>query len=294
MAKRKNNGSDVTFPYPFEPYPKLIINVALTGVIPTHDMTPHVPLQPDEIVADAVKCIDAGASIVHIHARDEQGLPTYDPSIFAKIIKGIRQERKNVIISATTSGRRYGEFDQRAAVLDLEGVVKPDMGTLTTGSLNFPDGPSVNHPNIIERLAIRMKERGIKPEIELLELGMINTAKVLIMKGIISPPYYCNILLGSLHTAPADMLNLCAFVNGLPKGSIWSACGLGKFQVPINVAVIAMGGHVRVGIEDNIYYDNERTMLATNLEMVKRVVRVANEVGRQVATPADARTMLGL
>jgi 3-keto-5-aminohexanoate cleavage enzyme len=286
--------SDVSFPYPFEPYPKLIINVALTGVVPTREMSPHVPIQPDEVVDDAVRCIDAGAAIVHVHARDKQGRPTYRSSVFARIIKGIRRQRRNAIICATTSGRRYGEFSQRAAVLDLEGDAKPDMGSLTTGSLNFPDGPSVNHPDIIESLAARMKERGIKPEVEVLELGMVNTAKVLIKKGLIEPPYYINILLGSLHTAPATLLNLCAFVDCLPRNSVWSACGLGKFQFPINVAAMTMGGHVRVGIEDNLYYDNERTRLATNVEMVERVVRVASELGRDVATPSEARAIIGL
>jgi len=294
MSKNRPQRSDVTFPYPFEPYPKLIINAALTGVIPTREMTPHVPVRPDDVIEDAVKCIDAGASIVHVHARDAEGKPTYSRALFSRIIRGIRRERRDAIICATTSGRRYGEFRQRAAVLGLKGESKPDMGSLTTGSLNFPDGPSVNRPDIVERLAVRMKERGIKPEIEVLELGMINTAKVLISKGIISPPYYFNMLLGSVHTAPATMLNLCAFVQGLPRNSVWSACGLGKFQFPINVAAIAMGGHIRVGIEDNLYYDNERTRLATNVEMVERAVRVAAEVGRETATPSEARAMIGL
>lgn len=294
MKKGRPGSPDVTFPYPLAPYPKLIINAALTGVIPTREMTPHVPIQPDEIVADAVRCIDAGAAIVHVHARDTAGRPTYRRAIFARIIAGIRRERRDAIICATTSGRRYGEFRERASVLELEGESKPDMGSLTTGSLNFPDGPSVNHPDIVERLARRMRERGIAPEIEVLELGMVNTAKALIQKGVIAPPYYFNILLGSLHTAPATMLNLCAFLDGLPRNSVWAACGLGKFQFPINVAAIAMGGHVRVGIEDNLYYDNERTKLATNVEGVERVVRIATEVGRGIATPAEARVMLGL
>ncbi|NOZ22580.1 MAG: 3-keto-5-aminohexanoate cleavage protein [Planctomycetes bacterium] len=294
MKKKQADRSDVTFPYPFEPYPKLIINAALTGVIPTRDMTPHAPVQPDEIVEDAVRCIHAGAAIVHVHARDAEGKPTYRRSIFARIIRGIRRECRDAIICATTSGRRHGDFRQRASVLELEGESKPDMGSLTTGSLNFPDGPSVNHPDIVERLAVRMRDRGIKPEIEVLELGMVNTAKVLIAKGVITPPYFFNILLGSMHTAPATMLNLCAFVEGLPRRAAWSACGLGKFQFPINVAAIAMGGHVRVGIEDNLYYDNERTRFATNVEMVERAARVAAEVGREVATPAEARAMLGL
>jgi len=286
--------ADASFPYPFDPYPKLIINAALTGVIPTKEHSPHVPVSPQEIISDAVACCDAGAAIVHVHARDEQGRPTYRPEIFAEIIGGIRSLRPELIICATTSGRRYGEFSERSAVLELEGDCKPDMGSLTTGSLNFPDGPSVNAPEMIVKLAERMKERSIKPELEILELGMINTAKILVKKGLAAPPYYFNILLGSAHTAPATMLNLCAAVAALPRNSCWSACGLGKFQFKINVASILMGGHVRVGLEDNLYYDSGRRRLATNPGMVERVVRIAAELEREPASPAEARRMLGL
>lgn len=285
---------ELHFPPPFEPYSNLIINAALTGVLPRKEHTPHVPISPAEVVADAVRCCDGGAAIVHIHARDEDGSPTYDPDIFAHTIKGIRQRRPALIICATTSGRRYGEFEQRSAVLDLEGVCKPDMASLTTGSLNFPDGPSVNHPDMVRRLAERMKERGIKPELEVLELGMINTAKVLARKGIVVAPYYFNILMGSLHTMSATMLNVAAAVHDLPNEAVWSFTGLGKFQLKINMASMLMGGHVRVGVEDNIYYDSERTRLCTNLELVQRIVRIASELERQPATPMETRRMLDL
>jgi len=289
-----DTANDVTFPHPLEPYPPLVINAALTGVIPTRSDSPHVPISVDEIVADAVRCADAGASIVHVHARDADGSPTYKAGIFADIIEGIRSRRPDLIICATTSGRRYGDFAERSAVLALEGRARPDMASLTTGSLNFPDGPSVNAPDMVARLASRMQERGIKPEIEVLELGMINTAKVLIKKGIIGPPYYVNILLGSVHTAPGTVLNLCAAVHSLPARALWSATGLGKFQLKINVAAVLMGGHVRVGVEDNLFYDTARTRLSTNVEMVERVVRIAAELERPIATPARAREMLGL
>ncbi|MCK4283338.1 MAG: 3-keto-5-aminohexanoate cleavage protein [Candidatus Brocadiae bacterium] len=294
MESKRNPAVAVSFPYPFEPYPKLIVNAALTGVIPTRAHSPHVPIQPEEVVEDALKCCEAGAAIVHVHARDSEGRPTYRRAVFARIIRGIREQNSDLIICATTSGRRYGEFRQRASVLELTGECKPDMASLTTGSLNFPDGPSVNAAEVVQRLAARMQEKGIKPELEILELGMVNTAKVLIMKGLVGPPYCFNILLGSVHTAPATMLNLCAMVGDLPADSRWAACGLGKFQLKINAAAILMGGHVRVGLEDNLYYDNERTRLATNVEQVARVVRIAAELGREVASPSEAREMLGL
>jgi len=291
---RSPNAVDLAFPHPLSPYPNLIINAALTGVIPTKRMTPFVPLTPDEVIADAIACCDAGAAIVHIHARDAEGRPSYDPEIFAEIIRGIRRERDQLIICTTTSGRRYGEFAERAAVLDLAGDLKPDLASLTTGSLNFPDGPSVNAPEIIASLAERMKERGIRPELEILELGMINTAKVLIKKGLVDPPYHFNILLGSIHTAPATLRNLCALVDDLPGNSVWAATGLGDFQFKINVAAVLMGGHVRVGVEDNIYYDSGRTKLSTNAEQVERICRIAEECSRPIAGPEEARAMLGL
>ncbi len=285
---------DVRFPHPLEPYPKLIINTALTGVIPTRAQTPHVPLTPEEIIRDAVDCANAGAAIVHIHARDAEGKPTYRPEIFAKIIRGIRTERPDLIICATTSGRRHGQFEERSAVLELEGIEKPDMASLTTSSLNFPDGASVNSPDTVTRLAQRMQERGIKPELEILDLGMVNAAKLLIKKGWVAPPYYFNILLGSPYTAPAAVSTLSVVLADLPARSIWSLTGIGRFQLKMNVAAILLGGHVRVGLEDNLYYDTAQTRLTTNRELVERLVRIAAEFERVPATPAEVRTMLDL
>ena len=178
-VRERSDHDDVCFPNPLEPYAPLIINVALTGVIPSKAMTPHV-LTPAEIVADAVRCHDVGAAVVHVHARDRDGRPTYDAEVFAEIISGNHRERPQLIVCATTSGRRYGEFEQRSAVLELDGDARPDLASLTTGSPNFPDGPSVNTPEMIAALAERMQARGIKPEFEVLELGMVNTAKLLI------------------------------------------------------------------------------------------------------------------
>lgn len=284
----------VEFPAPLTPYAPLVINVALTGVIPTRELTRHAPLSPEEIVADAVRCHDAGAAVVHVHARDVEGRPTYDPEVFARIITGIRRERPQLVVSATTSGRRYGELDQRAAVLDLDGDAKPDLASLTTGSLNFNDGPSVNSPEMILALAERMRDRGIKPEVEILELGMINTACLLISRGLLRPPCYMNLLLGSLHTMPATALNLSAAVAGLPRGTVWSATGLGRFQLPVELLALAMGGHVRTGVEDNLFFDHGRTRLARNEQLVRRLVRLAGEAGRRVANADEARDLLGL
>jgi len=283
---------DLGIPHPLTPYSKLIINAAMTGMIPTKKDNPNVPVSVDQIIEDAVNCYKAGASIVHIHARDNQQKPTYEKEIYAQIIEGIRSQCSDVIICATTSGRVHNTFEKRSQVLELSGDLKPDMGSLTMGSLNFPKQASVNTPEMIERLALKMKENGIVPEIEIFETGMISTSKVMIKKGILKAPFYFNLLFGSVYSTPATMFDLSYMVKNLPTDVHWAAAGIGKFQLKINFASILMGGHVRVGLEDNLYYDHAKKELATNEMLIKRVVKFANVIGRQVATAQEARDML--
>lgn len=290
--KHRNNGFNTEDLYPFKPYSKLIINAALTGMVTTKQDTPFVPITTDEIIEDAIKCVSAGASILHIHARDKNGKPTYKAEVFAKIIEGIRHEHPDVIICVTTSGRTYNEFEKRSEVLDLDGLVKPDMASLTLGSLNFPDQASINEPSMLMRLAEKMLTKGIKPELEIFDTGMINTAKYLCRKGYIAPPFYFNVILGSIYSAQAKMSDLSYIVNLLPQYAIWAGGGIGIFQLVVNTAAIIMGGNVRVGLEDNIWYDYNKKRLSTNEESIQRIVRIAGELGREIATPADARKML--
>ncbi|MBN1362687.1 MAG: 3-keto-5-aminohexanoate cleavage protein [Sedimentisphaerales bacterium] len=273
---------------------KLIINAALTGMVPTQADNPNLPCTPEEIVADARRCRDAGASIVHVHARDDSGKPTYKKEIYAEIISGIRSECPDLLISGSTSGRLYRQFEQRSEVLDPGPGCRPDLGSLTLGSMNFPTGASVNEPQMIKDLALTMRRHGIKPEIELFDLGMVDYAHYLIAKGILAGPCYCNLLLGSLGTLAATPLNLATMARALPEDTVWSATGIGRFQFYVNCMAIAMGGHVRVGLEDNLYYDAEKQELATNAGLVERLVHVARAVGRQVATPDEVRLRLGL
>ena len=285
---------DLGIPHPVTPYPKLIINAAITGMVPTKKLTPHIPITVDEIVADATACYNAGASMIHVHARDEEGEPTYRKEIFADIIAGIRSNHPDLIICATTSGRLHNTLEARSQVLELEGDAKPDMGSLTMGSLNFPKQASINQPKMIQDLALKMKDRAVVPEIEVFETGMIHTARVLMKRGILEPPYYCNILLGSIYSAPATLFELAHMVRSLPPDVHWGAAGIGKFQLKINFAAVLMGGHVRVGLEDNIYYDEEAGRLATNAELIERVASFAKQVGREVATAKEAREMLAI
>jgi len=285
---------DLGIPHPVTPYSKLIINAAITGMVPTKKETEHIPLKVEEIIEDATACVDAGASIVHVHARDAEGAPTYQKEIYADIIKGIRAERPDAIICASTSGRVHNTFEYRSEVLELEGDAKPDMGSLTMGSLNFPKQASINQPDMIQSLAMKMKERGIVPEIEAFETGMIQTAKVLMKRGILAQPFCFNLLLGSVYSAPGTLFDLTHMVKSLPPDVHWAAAGIGKFQLKMNFAAILMGGHVRVGLEDNIFFDQDNKELATNVMLIDRVVAFAKQIGREIATPREARARLGI
>lgn len=273
---------------------KLIINAAITGMVPTKAENPNVPITPQEIVDEIRRCRDSGASIVHIHARDADSKPTYRGEIYYEIFAKARAECPDVILSGSTSGRLYKEFWQRAEVLAPGPDCHPDLASLTLGSMNFPNSESMNAPEMIQNLATKMKENGIVPEWEVFDLGMIDYARFLIKRGILVKPYYCNILLGSLGTLSASPLNLVMMVNALPEGTVWSATGIGRFQFYVNAMAITMGGHVRVGLEDNLYYDEGKTELATNQRLIERLVKLARAAGREIASPNEARKIIGL
>jgi len=272
---------------------KLVINAALTGIVPTKSQNPHVPITAAEIAADARRCRDAGASIVHLHARDEAGRATWRTDLYREILRAVRDACPDIILCVSTSGRLFRSFEERSAVLDVTDPA-PEMASLTLGSFNFPNCASVNEPSMIDSLAPRMRERGIVPEWECFELGMVEYSHYLIRKGVLMPPYYCNILLGSRGTLSATAFNLATIVRALPEGVTWAAAGIGRFQFRVNALAITMGGHVRVGLEDNIWYDAARTAPASNPRLVERLVVLARAAGREPATPDEARTIIGL
>ena len=209
--------------------------------------------------------------MVHIHARDKNGKMTSDAKYYEKIISGIKKERPNLICCATTSGRDGQSIEERAEVLSLSGNAKPDLASLTLGSLNFLSGASINSIDTVTELAYIMKEKGIKPELEIFDTGMVNLAHYLERHNIISGKKYFNILLGNLNTVGATIKDLAHIYSSLPDNSIWAAAGIGQFQLPMNMASIVAGGHVRVGLEDNIYYDLNKKQLATNVSLVNRI-----------------------
>lgn len=273
----------------------LIINFTPTGMIPTKSMTPHVPVSVEEIIEDVYEASKLGISMVHIHARDEKtGTPTYHAEVYGKIIEGIRAFDRELIICVSLSGRGIKEFENRAAPLQLEGELKPDMGSLTLSSLNFNKVESVNSPNMIMALAKEMKFQGILPELEAFDIGMINYAKYLETKGFLEPPHYFNLLFGNIACAQADLMMAGLMVKDLPSRSFCSLAGIGDFQLMMNSIGIASGNGVRVGLEDNIWYDPMRSKLATNLDLIKRVHVMADANERQIMKPADLRKLLCL
>ncbi len=272
-----------------------ILNFSPTGMIPTKGMTPHVPIQPPEIISQICEAAELGANMIHIHARDaKDGSPTFEKQIYGEIIAGVRAHFKDLVLCVSTSGRNFPEFEQRSACLDLKGELKPDMGSLTLSSLNFNKQASLNSPDMIQALAKKMLDNGIKPELEAFDLGMINYAHYLIHKGLVKPPYYFNLILGNIACAQANLLSLGLMIKELPPDSIWSAGGIGDWQLKMNALAIVDGGGVRIGLEDNIYYDADRTRLATNAELIQRIKTIAAAMGREPYSHKKVRAILGL
>jgi 3-keto-5-aminohexanoate cleavage enzyme len=272
-----------------------ILNFTPTGMIPTKEMTQKVPIQPPEIVEQVLEAADLGANMIHLHARDPvSGKPTYKKEVYAEIIAGIRAKNKELVLCVSTSGRDFPGFEERSQCLDLKGEFKPDMGSLTLSSLNFNKQASINAPDMIKALARKMLDNGIRPELEAFDLGMINYAIYLMERGLIKPPCYFNLILGNIACAQANLLNLGLMINELPPGSIWSVGGVGDFQLKMNALGIVDGGGVRIGLEDNIYFDAERTLLASNRDLITRILAIAAAMGRTPYSHKEARTLLGL
>ncbi|MEM9076054.1 MAG: 3-keto-5-aminohexanoate cleavage protein [Bacteroidota bacterium] len=274
---------------------KLIVNFTPTGMIPTKEITPHVPVTVTEIVEDVLRVAEIGITMVHLHARNEKdGKPTYKKELYAEIIEGIRAYLPELVICVSLSGRDFSEFEKRSDPLYLSGALKPDMGSLTLSSLNFNKTASLNSPDMIQRLAKTMLDKGIVPELEAFDIGMINYAKYLAKKGLLEPPYYFNLLLGNIACAQANLLNAGIMINDLPESSLWSLAGIGNAQLKMNSVAIASGGGVRVGIEDNVWFDSNRTKLATNTSLVERIHTIANANEREIMTPSEFRKMMKL
>jgi 3-keto-5-aminohexanoate cleavage enzyme len=270
----------------------MIVNVALTGAVPGKDDNPQLPVTPEEIAADAIACAEAGAAVVHLHVRDEAGLPVHRRDLYERAIAPIREAAPEVAICVTTSSRVDPNPAARTIGLELDEDLRPEIASLTLGSFNFPNTVSVNPPVTIMRLLERMGELGVRPEFEVFEPGMVNTLHVLAERGLVPDPPVVNILLGSMGSSPAFVGELAHIVERLPPEAEWAAAGIGIFQRPMTIAAAVMDGNVRTGLEDNPRGDG--TARWGNADAVALAVEAAKLAGRSVASPAEARRRFGL
>jgi uncharacterized protein (DUF849 family) len=268
-----------------------IIAVAITGSVPKKADNPAVPVTPAEQIESTHEAFEAGASLAHIHVRDAEELPSSDPALFAEVQAGIRRHCPGMIVQFSTGGRGRGAAE-RGAALDLG----PDMASLATGSVNFPNMIYENPPELIEGLAGVMLEQGVKPEIEVFDLAMLYNAKALLERGLLAAPLHVQFVLGIPGALPARRRVLEFLVSELAEvlpRATWTAAGIGRHQLEVNHWALELGGHLRTGLEDNIRFDKTR-LAASNAELVGRLAGLCGDYGAHAASPTEARELLGL
>jgi 3-keto-5-aminohexanoate cleavage enzyme len=265
----------------------LIITCAPVGAEVRPDQTPHLPYTPKLLGETARAVREAGGSIIHVHCRNDDGTNTHSVERFAEAYDAIRKQ-SDLIVQFSTGGAIGMSPEERASVLEL----RPEMATLTCGTVNFGDEVFENSFPIMRGILKKMNEFGVRPELEIFDKGHIANARKLARERLLSLPQHVDLVLGVPGGLEATVQNLADLVDNLPAGCTWSVAGIGRQQLPMAMTAIAMGGHVRVGLEDNLHYSRGR--LARNEELVARVARIAAEAGRPVATPDQARKLLGL
>jgi 3-keto-5-aminohexanoate cleavage enzyme len=277
------------------PENKVVITVAQTGALVSKKLNPNVPEQPDEIAQSSYDCYNEGAAIVHIHARDKNNVNSGDPEIFKEIHEKIRR-KCNVILQDSTGGGANLTIEQRTGCLEAY----PEMASLNMGTIVRTIGEAAGTPFMntradIEGFVKRMIQFGVKPEMEVYNLAMLDEVEVLLKKGLLKPPYNVNLILGMAYQGalPADHSMLDTYLKYLPENCYFNILGVGKIQTTLGTIGMIMGGNVRVGLEDNVYY--KRGELAkSNAQLVARIVRIARELGKEPCTPAEARELFGL
>jgi uncharacterized protein (DUF849 family) len=264
-----------------------VINFCPTGMVPTKAMTPHVPISVQEIVEEVHEAYELGITIAHLHARDEQGVPTHLKSVNQNIFEGIRKYCPELIICASSSGRLVQDFESRSEVIEL----KPDMCSLTLSSLNFMLSASVNSPDMITQLLEKMNKYGVIPELECFDLGMINYGNYLIEKGHIKGLKYWNLLFGNIAGMQSDFATLASAISQIKQDekTIISFGGLGSHQLKINQSAILNNYGIRIGLEDNIWFDEKRTKLAKNMDLLKRIHNIMEINEKRVYPSSDFR-----
>jgi 3-keto-5-aminohexanoate cleavage enzyme len=270
---------------------KLIITVGITGSRISRDQTPHIPITPEEIARSGAEAWKAGASVLHIHVRDPRTrLGTQDPAIFREVVDRLR-DQTDAVLCLTTSGIPGRNLPVAERLQPL--ALNPELVSFDAGSMNMGPNVFLNPPEFLESLAKATLAQGIKPELEVFEIGMVYTCLRLLEKGLLKPPLHFQFVLGVQGGMPATFKSLLHLTEIIPSGSTWSVIGIGAGQLPMAVMGMMMDGHVRVGLEDNIYY-SKGVLAVSNAQLVERVVRMAQEFGREVATPSETRKILGL
>jgi 3-keto-5-aminohexanoate cleavage enzyme len=268
-----------------------IITVAITGALPRKAMTPAIPVTPSEQIESTHQAYEAGAALVHIHVRNVDETPSSDPALFAQVQEGVKRHCPGMIIQFSTGGRGRDQ-DERGRALSL----RPDMASLATGSVNFPNQIYENPPQLIEDLARSMLQFDVKPEIEVFDLAMLYNAKQLAERDLIKRPLHVQFVMGIANALPArrQLLEfLVSELRDIMPDATWAAAGIGRQQLEVNRWTLELGGHVRTGLEDNIMLERGR-LAKSNAELVARLAGICEQHGRHPASPSEARTILGL
>jgi 3-keto-5-aminohexanoate cleavage enzyme len=270
----------------------MVLTAAMVGAETTREQTPHLPISAEEIAEDAAKCREAGAAMVHLHVRTPEGKPSQDTELFRAAIRAIRK-KCDILVQVSTGGAVGMQVDERCGGLRLEGADRPDMATLTTGTVNF--GPDVfwNPRPLVRDIATRIKAAGLKPELECFDVGMIDEARALAKEGFITVPAHFDFVLGVGGALAADEKALDFMRSYVPEGSTWTCAAMGRHQLPFVELVAKKGGNSRVGLEDNIYI-SKGVLAKGNWELVAEGAKRAKAAGRTLATPQQARELLRL
>ena len=273
---------------------KVIITVAPTGSVTSREETPYLPVTPDEVAEETLRSCNAGASVVHLHARDpETGKPVNDTAVYRTYLEKIGG-KCDIVTQITTGGGAVTMGLTPEERIQSVRELKPEMASLNAGSMNFGRKLFPNPPDAIELYAKKMKEWNVVPEFEVYDVGMINNVKHWIIDaGIMAPPLQFSLVMGVMGGIPATMKNLLFMAEALPEKCTWQTIGVGRHQIPLGAAGVLAGGNVRVGMEDNIYL-SKGVLAKSNAELVEKMVRIVREVGFDIATPAEARRMLNL
>jgi 3-keto-5-aminohexanoate cleavage enzyme len=270
----------------------MVITAAMVGAETTRAQTPYLPITAEEIAEDAAKCREAGAAMVHLHVRTADGRPSQDTELFRAAIVAIRK-KCDVLIQVSTGGAVGMNVDERCGGLRLTGNDRPDMATLSTGTVNFGSDVFWNPRPLIRDIAGRIKQLGIKPELECFDVGMIDEARALEREGFITFPAHFDFVLGVSGALAATSEGLDFMRSYVPPKSTWTCAAVGRHQLPFVELAAECGGHARVGLEDNIYLA-KGVLAKGNFELVADAAKRAKAKGRALATPQEARGLLGL